>query len=85
MMRFLKLTASFLSSTLLFHDQTRVGAIDLGNEISAAVGRTLRKLKPFSWNYLINVTKSVLVLGKAIYDPSISDAIRFFLDGHRSR
>ena len=70
---------------LLFHDRTQVGAIDLGNEIWAAEDRAVTKSKPFSWNCLVDVTKSVLVLGKAIYDQSISDAIRFLLDGHRRR
>ena len=69
---------------LLFHDRTRVEAIDLGNEISAAVYKSVRKLKP-CWNCLVDVTKSVLVLGKAMCDKSIADAIRFFLDGHRSQ
>ena len=70
---------------MLFHDQTRVGAIDLGNEIWAAENRAVAKSKPFSWNCLADVTKSVLVLGKAIYDQSISDAIRFLLETYGIR
>ena len=70
---------------LLFHDRTRLWTIDLDNEISAVVERAVRKLEPFSWNCLIDITKSVLVLGKAIYDQSIAGAIRFFLVGHRSQ
>ena len=48
-----------------------------------AVDSVVKKLKNFSRNCLVDVTKSVLVLGKAIYDQSISDAIRFYPYGHR--
>ena len=70
---------------MLFHDRTRVGAIDLGNEILPAEDRAVTKSRHFSWNCLVDVTKSILVLGKAIYDQSISDAMHFFLDGHQKR
>ena len=75
---------AFWSSTLLFHDRTRFEAIDLGNEILAAED-SCNEVKIFCGNCLVDVTKSVLVLGKPIYDQSISDAICFFLDNHRRR
>ena len=84
-MRSLNLIASITEFTLLFHDRKRVGSIHLGNEISAAIDRAAKKLKLYSWNCLVDVTKSVLALDKAIYDQSHAGAIRFFLVVHRSR
>ena len=53
---------------MLFHDRTRVGPIDLGNEISAAEDRAVTKSKPFSRKCHVDFTMSVLVLVKALYD-----------------
>ena len=47
---------------LLFHNRTRGWPIELGNDILAAEDRAATRSKPFSWNYLVDVTKSVLVL-----------------------
>ena len=68
---------------LSFLNRTRVGVIDLGSEIWAAEDSMVTKSMPQSWNCLVDVTKSVPELDKAIHDQSISDAIRFLLDGHR--
>ena len=65
MMHSLNLAPSFRSSALLFHDQRRVMEIDLGNNISDTVDRAEKKLKSFWGNCLVDVIKSVLVLGKA--------------------
>ena len=59
-------------------------AIDLGNETWAAEDRAVRNLKPF-WTCLVDITKSVLVLGKVIYDQLFADAVHFFLAGYQSQ
>ena len=84
MMRSLNRLLLYRSSSKLLSERSRVGAIHFGNEISGTVHRAVRKLKPFPWNCLIDVTKSVQsVLCKAICDQSIADAVRFFLVGNR--
>ena len=65
-MRFLNLNHSFHEFYIVIPRSNTSGAIYLGNEVSAAVDRAVKKLKPFSWNCLVNITKSIVAIGKQI-------------------